>query len=394
METPTKFKLNRRLLVWALPAVLVPTILFLVATKGPDLGQSEEDAKSAEKVQAQRESLMNDRVVDPEASAMEAARQAVISSASSSSRNGLPPPPDETKMKSDISRQRALVDSREVIGKTLDDHERQSVLGNSGPGSAVDTPKSFVAYTAPAKDGFATGAANAVADAATIKPDEPESPAKPFLSQNNDKVGTEPATVAKRIDGLHWIAPGTIIRAVLLNAVDTRLPGQITARVTEPVYDSRYGRYLVIPAGTTLIGQYDSAIANGQKRVMMSFSSLVTPSGGVVNLAGVRSSDALGRIGIPGELHTYFWKRMTVAALLALETVALDKLANSQTSVSTMGSTSTTTNASEASKIISEAAKQEPWLKPMTPNITIEEGQKISVMTVAHIEVPPVANKR
>lgn len=396
MEAPAKFKLNRRLLIWALPAVLVPTLLFLMVTKGPDLGQAEEDAAAAAKTQAGRENLMNARVMDPEAAAKEGVREAEIA-AQKAARDSLPPPPGgvgaSVEAMSGDARKREMIDSREIVGMTLNDPERQSVLG-SGPGSVAETPKSFVVYTAPAKEGFASGAANAVVDAATIQPAEPEKPSKPFLSQNNEKVETESTKVASRIDGLYWIAPGTIIRAVLLNAVDTSTPGQITARVTEPVYDSRYGRYLVVPTGTTLIGKYDSAIANGQNRVVMGFSSMVTPSGGVVNLSGVNSSDALGRAGIPGELHTFFWKRMGVAALLALETVALDRLANSQTSVSTAGTESTTTNTSEAAKIISESAKQEPWMKPIAPKITIEEGQKISVVTVAHIEVPPVANKR
>lgn len=390
MEAPKKFKLNRRLLILALPAVLIPTILALLIMKGPDLGQSEEDAKAAAKTQVERENLMNARVIDPQEAAKEEARRAAIS-AQEAARNSLPPPPDDTELKSDQTRKRELLDSRDVVSRTLNDPERQSVLG---AGASGEERKSFVVYVAPTKEGLGSEASAALDEATTIKPVEAERPAKPFLSSNDEKVAAESTTVAKRIEGLHWIAPGTIIRAVLLNAVDTSIPGQITARVTEPVYDSRYGRYLVVPAGTTLIGQYDSAIANGQKRVMMSFNSMITPAGGVVNLSGVRSSDALGRVGIPGELHTFFWKRMGVAALLALETVALDRLANSRTTVSAPGTATTTNNTSEAAKIISEAAKQEPWMKPVAPKITIEEGQKISVVTVAHIEVPPAANKR
>lgn len=390
VEKKTKLKLDRRLLIWALPATLIPTVLFLLVTKGADLGQGEEDAKAASKAQDERAKVMAARVENPELAAMEEARRAI-----GSRPRGLPPPPGAADIaeRSEDVRRKNLLDSRKIIGETLNDDERQSALaGASNDGES----KSFLVYTAPTKDGLVGGATNAAVDAATIKTEEADAPPppKPFLSANNEKVVAASTTMAKRIDGLHWIAPGTVIRAVLLNAVDTRIPGQVTARVTEPVYDSRYGRYLVIPAGTTLIGQYDSALANGQKRVMMAFSSLVTPAGGVVDLAGVRASDALGRLGIEGELHTYFWRRMGAAALFALESVAMDKLSNSQTTVSTSGSTSTTSNTSEAAKIISDAAKQEPWLKPITPNITIEEGQKISVVTVASIEVPPAANKR
>lgn len=398
-----RLKLSRNLLYWVVPGTIIPTVLFFVITKGVDLGQSEEDAKAAAKAKDERAKVLSARVENPENASMEDAKRA-LANVEKEKRDALPPPPTATDIeaKSSETHFNKMRDAREVIGKGLSDDERQSVFGVS----SADDRKSFVVYTAPSQEGLVSGGVNAAADAMTIEPDDrkpgeagadaeaQETAAKPFLPSNDDRVGEAEVTTAKRVSGLYWIAPGTIIRAVLLNAVDTRIPGQVTARVTEPVYDSRYGRYLVVPAGTTLVGQYDSAIANGQKRVMMAFSSMVTPAGGVVDLKGVRASDALGRLGIEGELHTYFWRRMGVAALLALESVGMDRLANSQTVLSTNGTTSTTTNTSEAAKIISDAAKQEPWLKPVAPNITIEEGQKISVITVASIEVPPVANKR
>jgi len=398
-EKKSRLKLDRKLLYYVLPAVLVPTILFLIATKGSDLGQGEDDAKAAATALAEREKQLSARFQNPEGEAADEARRALeqqqIKDAQARSSlpppGALPPPPTsaEIEARSNNKRLTELEASRGFVGDSLKDSERTSVVGQSKSGK-----KSFLAYSAPVDEKLMAGAASNVAEAATIekKKDEPE---KPFLSDGNDKVQTlKDMTVAKRVDSLYWLSPGTVLRAVLLNAVDTRIPGQITARVTDPVYDSRYGKYLVVPVGSRLIGQYSSEIAHGQERVMMAFTSLVTPSGGVVDLASVRASDAIGRVGVAGELHTHFWQRMGVAALFAFESVGMDRLSNSKTTVSTNGSTSTTTNTSEAARIISDAAKQEPRLKPITPNITIEEGQQISIITVANIEIPPVANKR
>lgn len=390
--TKTRFKLDRRLLIWALPATLIPTVLFLLITKGSDLGQKEADAKAAAELQKEREQAMSARVVDPERAAMEEARKAV-----EARQRGLPPPPTEggdIEKKSSEDRATKLRDAREIIGPTLNAAERQGV-GMTDTATAKEKPKSYVVYTAPSKEGVVSGAVDAVKLEPKPEPEEAK-PRKPFLSPNNERVsvGESETTMARRIDGMYWIAPGTVIRAVLLNAVDSSIPGQVTARTTEPIYDSRYGRYLVVPVGTTLIGQYDSAIAHGQKRVMMSFTSMVTPAGGVVDLAGIRASDALGRMGIDGELHTYFWQRLAVATLLAIESVAMDKLTDSETTISTDGTSSTVSNTSEAARIISDVAKNEPRLQPVAPHITIEEGQKISIVTMASIEIPPVANKR
>src|SRR3546814_8080821 len=52
------------------------------------------------------------------------------------------------------------------------------------------------------------------------------------------------------------------------------LPGQVTAQVTQNVYDSPTGRILLIPQGARLIGDYDSEISVGQERVLLAWNRL------------------------------------------------------------------------------------------------------------------------
>ncbi|NIB13652.1 TrbI/VirB10 family protein, partial [Agrobacterium radiobacter] len=144
---------------------------------------------------------------------------------------------------------------------------------------------------------------------------------------------------------------------VLLNAVDTKLPGQLVARVTQNIYDSRYGRYLVIPAGSTLQGKYNSSVQEGQDRVLMVFDTLVTPAGGMVPLGNMSAADALGRAGLEGDLHTHFFERMGIATLLALEAVGMDKISPNQSSTSFGGTT--TSPAVNGAQIITNTANQE-----------------------------------
>ncbi|MGD9658777.1 MAG: TrbI/VirB10 family protein, partial [Methylocystis sp.] len=59
---------------------------------------------------------------------------------------------------------------------------------------------------------------------------------------------------------------GAVIPAALVTGIRSDLPGQITAQVTEIIYDSPTGRFLLIPQGTKLVGVYDSQIACGQTR--------------------------------------------------------------------------------------------------------------------------------
>lgn len=59
------------------------------------------------------------------------------------------------------------------------------------------------------------------------------------------------------------------IPAALITGIKSDLPGDITAMVTENVFDTATGRYLLIPQGSWLYGQYDSEITYGHRRVLM-----------------------------------------------------------------------------------------------------------------------------
>ena len=72
---------------------------------------------------------------------------------------------------------------------------------------------------------------------------------------------------------------GTVIPAALITGIRSDLPGQVTAQVTENVYDSPTGKYLLIPQGAKLIGLYDSQIAFGQDRVLLVWTRLIMPNG-------------------------------------------------------------------------------------------------------------------
>jgi type IV secretion system protein TrbI len=53
------------------------------------------------------------------------------------------------------------------------------------------------------------------------------------------------------------ILAGTSIAASLITGLNSDLPGDVTAQVTENVYDTVTGQILLIPQGSKLIGSYD-----------------------------------------------------------------------------------------------------------------------------------------
>jgi type IV secretion system protein TrbI len=134
---------------------------------------------------------------------------------------------------------------------------------------------------------------NAPVDRRAVAPDRISRPASPFVVQ-----------------------AGTIIPAALITGIRSDLPGQITAQVTEAVYDTPTGRAKLIPQGSRLIGIYDSQIAFGQSRLLLVWTRLIMPNGRSIVLERQQGADAGGYSGLEDEVDNH-WVELFKAALLS-----------------------------------------------------------------------------
>ena len=114
----------------------------------------------------------------------------------------------------------------------------------------------------------------------------------------------------------HVVQAGSVIPAALITGIRSDLPGQITAQVTQNVFDSPTGRVLLIPQGTRLIGTYGSDIAAGQSRVLLLWSRLILPGGRSFDLGGQPGADASGMSGL-ADRTDHHWGHMLKAALIS-----------------------------------------------------------------------------
>lgn len=109
---------------------------------------------------------------------------------------------------------------------------------------------------------------------------------------------------------------GSIIPAALITGIQSDLPGQITAQVTQNVYDSPTGRILLIPQGSRLIGEYDSEVSAGQSRVLLAWDRLILPGGRSILLDRQPGAEASGMAGLRDGVN-YHWGNMLKAALIS-----------------------------------------------------------------------------
>lgn len=112
------------------------------------------------------------------------------------------------------------------------------------------------------------------------------------------------------------IQAGTIIPAVLLTGVNSSLPGTVVAQVSEDVYDTVAGNYLLVPKGSKVIGEYDSRISYGQERVLIAFTRVIRPDGSSILLSKTTGADLQGESGVSGNIDNH-WMRILGAATLS-----------------------------------------------------------------------------
>ncbi len=111
---------------------------------------------------------------------------------------------------------------------------------------------------------------------------------------------------------------GAVIPAAMITGIRSDLPGQITAQVTENVYDSPTGALLLIPQGTRIIGQYDAGVTFGQRRVLLVWNRLILPNGRSIVLERQPGADASGYAGLEDGVDYHWWDLMKAAGLSTL----------------------------------------------------------------------------
>ncbi|MFA1626946.1 type IV secretion system protein VirB10 [Rhizobium mongolense] len=118
----------------------------------------------------------------------------------------------------------------------------------------------------------------------------------------------------ERIDAM--IPEGTLIPGILETAINSDLPGQIRAITSQDVY-SFDGRRILIPTGTRLIGEYQSEVTRGQKRIFVIWTRLIRDDGVSVRLNSI-GTDSLGRSGLTGHVDNKFRERFGASIMLSI----------------------------------------------------------------------------
>lgn len=185
------------------------------------------------------------------------------------------------------------------------------------------------------------------------------------------------------------VKTGTVIPATMLGGLNSDLPGMILAQVSQNVYDTATGGFLLIPQGSRLVGVYDNFIAYGQNRALVVWNRIVYPDGSTLELEGMPGTDQGGYAGLEDQVDNHYFRVFGSAILMSVITGMYDYSQDSghhgdeQTAGDTM-----------ASAVAREMAQTSQMMLrknlDIQPTIKIRPGYKLNIMVKRDIIFPAV----
>ena len=193
------------------------------------------------------------------------------------------------------------------------------------------------------------------------------------------RVGGEESGIARaqRMTGLDRLVPqGAVIGAVMETALNSDQPGFARALTQRDMY-SFDGSAILIPAGSRLIGQYKSGVAQGASRLFVMWTRLIRPDGVSIELASP-AVDELGRGGISGKVNRHFLQRFGGAILTSVISGGISAAAASVSG----GSTVIVGSASQATGLASQAMQS----TDIPPTITTRQGATVRIFVARDLD--------
>jgi type IV secretory pathway VirB10-like protein len=213
-------------------------------------------------------------------------------------------------------------DPNDALRKEAEAAAASAVFFRSGPQGKVSAPAAVTAAAAPGNGlaGFDPLAAGPASTAA-----QPSDPTAVQNRQDQKEAFLKGGSTETRNSGKltlpaspYQVMAGTVIAAALVTGIKSDLPGDVMATVTEPVYDTATGRFLLIPQGSRILGKYNSQVSFGQSRVQMVWNRIILPDTSSLTLDNLVGTDPAGYAGVEDGVDQHWGRILAGAALTTL----------------------------------------------------------------------------
>jgi type IV secretion system protein VirB10 len=220
---------------------------------------------------------------------------------------------------------------------------------------------------------------------------------EPDLNRQADKLAfqrrSEPsAYLASRVQAPlspFELKTGTVIPAVLVGEVNSDLPGEIIAQVSQTVYDTATGNHVLIPQGTKILGRYDSSVAFGQSRLLVSWNRLIFPDASTLELGGMAGHDQAGKAGLADRVNNHYGRVFAWGLLTSVLSAGYELSQNQSDNVFVRPSDQQVAAAAVSQQMAQLGIEMARRNLQVQPTIEIRKGSRLNVMVNQDIVFPP-----
>lgn len=133
------------------------------------------------------------------------------------------------------------------------------------------------------------------------------------------------------------VRAGFVIPATLISGINSDLPGQIMAQVSQNVYDTPTGKHKLIPTGSRLVGAYSSEVKYGQARVLVAWQRIIFPDGKALDIGAMPGADEAGYGGFADLVNNHYLRVFGSAILMSAVTAGITSTQSQQSATSMYG---------------------------------------------------------
>jgi type IV secretion system protein VirB10 len=172
---------------------------------------------------------------------------------------------------------------------------------------------------------------------------------------------------------------GAVVPAILISGVNSELPGQIIAQLSENVYDTARGNYLLLPQGSRLIGEYTSNVGYGQGRLMVVWKRIVFPDAKALDIGAMPGTDGAGYAGMKDQVNNHYVRLFAGAVMLSAIEAGVTK-SQPQSSLSLYPTTSQALDQALGQQLGLTATQLLQKNMNIAPTLNIRPGYRLNVM--------------
>ncbi len=177
------------------------------------------------------------------------------------------------------------------------------------------------------------------------------------------------------------IKTGSVIPAAMVTGINSDLPGNVIAQVSQNVFDTATGEYILIPQGSKLFGVYDSRVIMGQQRILVAWNRIIFPDGSAMTIPSIPGVDLSGNSGFNQKINNHYFRIFGTSALMALITAgtayAVDQNSSNNSDDNSLHAQ---LNASLAQQLGQTASSLLQKYLNIKPTLEIEPGYQFNIV--------------